>query len=30
MLGTLSSTAPYLTQKFIEPSIILRENIPDT
>lgn len=28
MLGSLASTAPYLTRKFIEPRIILRENIP--
>ncbi|OCJ14453.1 LacI family transcriptional regulator [Rhizobium sp. AC44/96] len=28
MLGTLASAAPYLTRKFIEPRIILRENIP--
>ena len=28
MLGSLASTAPYLTRKFIEPRVILRENIP--
>jgi LacI family transcriptional regulator len=28
MLGSLASTDPYLTQKIIEPRVILRENIP--
>jgi LacI family transcriptional regulator len=28
MLGSLASAAPYLTRKFVEPRIILRENIP--
>jgi LacI family transcriptional regulator len=28
LLGSIASTAPFLTLKFIEPRIILRENIP--
>jgi LacI family transcriptional regulator len=28
LLGTLATTAPYLTQKLIEPRLIFRENIP--
>lgn len=28
LLGSLATTAPYLTQKLIEPRIIFRENIP--
>lgn len=28
LLGTLATTAPYLTQKLIEPRVIFRENIP--
>lgn len=28
LLGTLATTAPYLTRKLIEPRIIFRENIP--
>jgi LacI family transcriptional regulator len=28
MLGSLASTAPYLIRKYIEPRVILRENIP--
>jgi LacI family transcriptional regulator len=28
LLGSIASTAPFLTRKFIEPRIILRENIP--
>ena len=28
LLGSIASTAPFLTLKYIEPRIILRENIP--
>jgi LacI family transcriptional regulator len=28
LLGSIASSAPYLTRKFIEPRLILRENIP--
>jgi LacI family transcriptional regulator, galactose operon repressor len=28
LLGSLASSAPYLTKKFIEPRVITRENIP--
>lgn len=28
LLGSIASSAPYLTRKFIEPRLILRENVP--
>jgi LacI family transcriptional regulator len=28
LLGSIASSAPYLTKKFIEPRLIFRENIP--
>ncbi len=28
VLGSIASTAPYLTEKFVEPRLILKENIP--
>ena len=28
LLGSIASSAPYLTKKFIEPRLILKENVP--
>ena len=28
LLGSIASSAPYLTKKFVEPRLIFKENIP--